>query len=84
MVSARADSGLIARPLAAAALAFGKATDKEIAHKIVGRRAGDIAQCYANPAKALSDLGWKAQHGLDEMCEDTWRWQKNNPNGFAR
>jgi len=64
--------------------AFGKATDKEIAHKIVGRRAGDIAQCYANPAKALRGLGWKAQYGLDEMCEDTWRWQKNNPDGFAK
>lgn len=64
--------------------AFGEASGQEIAHKIVGRRAGDIAQCYADPAKALGDLGWKAQHGLDEMCEDTWRWQKNNPNGYGK
>jgi len=64
--------------------AFGEASGQEIAHKIVGRRVGDIAQCYADPAKALGDLGWKAQHGLDEMCEDTWRWQKNNPNGYGK
>ena len=63
--------------------AFAEACGKEIAHKIVGRRAGDIAECYANPAKAYDQIGWKAQHGLAEMCEDTWRWQKNNPNGYG-
>lgn len=64
--------------------AFGRASGKEIAYKIVGRRAGDIAACYANPAKALAELGWKAHYGLQEMCEDTWRWQKNNPDGFGQ
>ena len=64
--------------------AFAKASGKEIAYKIVGRRAGDIAACYANPAKALAELGWTAQYGLQEMCEDTWRWQKENPTGFGQ
>jgi UDP-glucose 4-epimerase len=64
--------------------AFAKASGKEIAYKIVGRRAGDIAACYANPAKALAELGWAAQYGLQEMCEDTWRWQKENPAGFGQ
>lgn len=62
--------------------AFAKASGREVAYKIVDRRPGDIAACYANPAKARAELGWKAQFGLEEMCEDTWRWQKNNPNGF--
>ena len=62
--------------------AFIKASGKEIPYQIESRRAGDIAVCYANPAKALDELGWKAQFGLEEMCEDTWRWQKNNPNGY--
>lgn len=62
--------------------AFAKASGREVAYKIVDRRPGDIAACYANPAKACAELGWKAQFGLEEMCEDTWRWQKNNPNGF--
>lgn len=63
--------------------AFSKACGKEIPYEIKPRRAGDIAMCYADPAKALRVLGWKAEHGLDEMCEDTWRWQSNNPNGYA-
>ncbi len=62
--------------------AFGKACGKEIPYEIKPRRAGDIAMCYADPAKALKVLGWKAEHGLDEMCEDTWRWQSQNPNGY--
>lgn len=62
--------------------AFGKACGKEIPYEIRPRRAGDIAMCYADPAKALKVLGWKAEHGLDEMCEDTWRWQSQNPNGY--
>lgn len=62
--------------------AFSKVSGTEIAYQIVERRAGDIAACYANPAKASNELGWAAQYGLEEMCEDTWRWQKNNPNGF--
>lgn len=63
--------------------AFAEASGRDVAYTIVDRRPGDIAACYANPAKAWEELGWKAQFGLAEMCEDTWRWQKNNPNGFA-
>lgn len=63
--------------------AFEKASAKKIAYKIVERRAGDIAQCYANPALAEKELGWKATRGLEEMCEDTWRWQSENPKGFV-
>ena len=43
---------------------------------------GDIATCYSDPSKALKELGWKAERGLDEMCEDSWRWQSQNPNGY--
>ena len=64
--------------------AFSKASGKEIAYKIVDRRPGDIAMCYANPAKAERELGWKAKYALDEMCEDSWRWQSNNPNGYEK
>ena len=62
--------------------AFGKACGKEIPYEIKPRRAGDIAMCYADPAKAAKVLGWKAEKGLDEMCADTWRWQSQNPNGY--
>lgn len=62
--------------------AFSKACGKEIPYEIKPRRAGDIAMCYADPAKAAEVLGWKAERGLDEMCEDTWRWQSQNPNGY--
>lgn len=62
--------------------AFGKACGKEIPYKIVGRRAGDIAMCYADSTKAKNELGWEAKFDLDRMCEDSWRWQKNNPNGY--
>lgn len=62
--------------------AFSKASGKEIPYEIKPRRAGDIAMCYADPGKALKVLGWKAEHSLEEMCEDTWRWQSRNPNGY--
>ena len=62
--------------------AFSKACGKEIPYEIKPRREGDIAMCYADPAKALEVLGWKAERGLDEMCEDTWRWQSQNPKGY--
>jgi UDP-glucose 4-epimerase len=62
--------------------AFEKASGRKVAYQIVARRPGDIGACYADPAKATEELGWKATRGLDEMCEDTWRWQFNNPNGF--
>ena len=61
---------------------FEAAAGKEIPYVIKERRAGDIATCYADPAKAEKELGWKAQYGIKEMCEDSWRWQSNNPNGY--
>ena len=62
--------------------AFGKACGKEIPYKLVDRRPGDVAQCYANPEKAERELGWKAELGLDRMCADSWRWQSQNPQGY--
>ncbi|MCP4817372.1 MAG: NAD-dependent epimerase/dehydratase family protein, partial [Planctomycetaceae bacterium] len=62
--------------------AFEKAADTKVPYQIVDRRCGDIAACYADPSLAESVLGWKAELGLEEMCADTWRWQKNNPDGF--
>ncbi|MDR3319034.1 MAG: UDP-glucose 4-epimerase GalE [Clostridiales bacterium] len=62
--------------------AYEKACGHEIARKIVGRRGGDIAECYADASKAAGLLGWKAEKGLDEMCRDTFRWQSKNPCGF--
>ena len=62
--------------------AFNKAYGKEIPYKMVDRRPGDIAVCYSDASKALNELGWKAERDIEEMCEDSWRWQSNNPNGF--
>ena len=62
--------------------AFEKASGMEIPYKIVPRRAGDIAICFSDPSKAYEELGWKTARGIDEMCADSWRWQKQNPNGF--
>lgn len=62
--------------------AFEQACGKAIPYCIVGRRAGDVAQCYADPAEAGRLLGWKAQFGLEEMCRDAWHWQSSNPNGY--
>lgn len=62
--------------------AFEKQSGKKIPYKVVGRRAGDIAECYADARKAEKLLGWKAQHTLEEMMRDTWNWQKNNPQGY--
>jgi UDP-glucose 4-epimerase len=64
--------------------AFSKACGKPIAYRIAARRPGDVAEIYADPSKAKIELGWQAEHDLDRMCEDTWRWQKANPNGYAR
>ena len=63
--------------------AFSKACGKDLPYKILDRRPGDIATCYADPAKAKAELGWEAVRGLEEMCEDSWRWQSNNPNGYG-
>jgi UDP-glucose 4-epimerase len=62
--------------------AFEKASGKDVPYQIVGRRAGDIATCYSDPGYAAEKLGWRAEHELDEMCEDTWRWQSQNPDGY--
>ncbi|XP_053123802.1 UDP-glucose 4-epimerase [Hemicordylus capensis] len=64
--------------------AMEKASGKEIKYKIVARREGDVASCYANPRLAEQELGWKAAFGLDQMCEDLWRWQSQNPTGFSK
>lgn len=63
--------------------AFEKASGREIPYEIKPRRAGDIAACYADPSKAKAELGWEAQYGLEEMCEDSWRWQSQNPEGYG-
>jgi UDP-glucose 4-epimerase len=62
--------------------AFARACGREIPYRIAPRRSGDIAQCYADPSLARKELGWEATRGLKEMCEDTWRWQSMNPNGY--
>lgn len=62
--------------------AFSKACGRDLPYEIKPRRAGDVAMCYADPSKAERVLGWKAERGLDEMCQDSWRWQSQNPNGY--
>lgn len=62
--------------------AFEQATGQTIPFAITDRRAGDIAECYADPAKAKAELGWTAEKGLADMCRDSWRWQVNNPKGY--
>lgn len=62
--------------------AFSKASGQQVPYKIVDRRPGDIATCYANPERANTELGWEAEKGIKEICEDSWRWQKNNPKGY--
>lgn len=62
--------------------ALGKAAGKEIPYEIVDRRAGDIAECYASPAKANKELSWKTEYSIEDICEDSWRWQSQNPNGY--
>ncbi len=54
-----------------------------IGSQIQPRRPGDVPTCYADPSKAEQELGWKAERDLDKMCEDSWRWQKNNPEGYG-
>ncbi|MCJ8330276.1 MAG: UDP-glucose 4-epimerase GalE [Lentisphaeria bacterium] len=62
--------------------AFEDASGKKVPYKICPRRSGDVGECYANPAKANKELNWKATRGIKEMCEDSWRWQNENPDGF--
>lgn len=62
--------------------AFEKASGARVPYVIDSRRAGDIGTCYSAPAKALECLGWKAEYDIEDMCRDSWNWQKNNPNGY--
>jgi UDP-glucose 4-epimerase len=62
---------------------FERACGCVIPYHIVPRRPGDIAACWADPSRARQELGWKAVRTLDDMCQDTWRWQKKNPHGYA-
>lgn len=62
--------------------AFEYVSGKKIRYEIVSRRAGDLAEYYADPTLAHDVLGWKANHDIHRMCLDTWRWQKNNPEGY--
>jgi len=64
--------------------AFEKASNKKVAYRIVERRPGDIAKCFADPSYAKEMLGWEANLGVEQMCEDSWRWQSNNPDGFNK
>jgi len=62
--------------------AFESANNLKVPYSIKPRRAGDIATCYCNPAKAKAELGWEAKYGIEEMCRDSWNFQKNNPKGY--
>lgn len=63
--------------------AYEKACGKELPYEVKGRRAGDVAYCYGDASKAEREMGWKAQYNIEDMCEDSWRWQSQNPNGYA-
>ena len=62
--------------------AFIKVNGVDVPYSIKPRRPGDIATCYCNPAKAKAELGWEAKYGIEEMCRDSWNFQKNNPEGY--
>ncbi|WKA50203.1 UDP-glucose 4-epimerase GalE [Planococcus liqunii] len=62
--------------------AFEEACGKQIPYRIIDRRPGDVAACYADPLKARNELGWVAERGIEEMCTDSWKWQEQNPNGY--
>lgn len=64
--------------------AFENASGKTVPYKIVARRPGDIAACYADPSLAKTELGFVAEYGLERMCADSWRWQSNNPDGYGK
>jgi len=63
--------------------AFETTSNRPVNFQIVDRRPGDVAQCYADPSTAFETLGWKAELGIERMCEDAWRWQSKNPTGYA-
>ncbi|MCM8901809.1 UDP-glucose 4-epimerase GalE [Caldicoprobacter algeriensis] len=63
---------------------FERVNGVKIPYVITGRRPGDVDKCYADPTKAYKELGWKAEKNLEDMCRDSWNWQKNNPNGYEK
>ena len=63
--------------------AFERVTGMQVPRRIVGRRPGDIASCYADPSRMRELTGWRATRQIDEMCRDSWRWQSNNPDGYT-
>ena len=64
--------------------AFSSAVGHDLPYEVVGRRAGDVLNLTANPSRANKELGWKAQHTLDDACSDLWRWTENNPEGYRQ
>jgi UDP-glucose 4-epimerase len=62
--------------------AYARASARPVPYRIAPRRPGDIAACWADPTLAHQRLGWRARHGLERMCVDSWRWQSHNPRGF--
>lgn len=62
--------------------AFEEVNGVKVPYETAARRPGDLAVCYADPTKSLDNLGWRAEKDLDDMCRDTWNWQKQNPNGY--
>ena len=64
--------------------AYEKASGRKIPYQICPRRPGDVTECWADPAKAERELGWKATRGIEQMCADSWRWQSKNPNGYRK
>jgi UDP-glucose 4-epimerase len=63
--------------------AFERASGKKLPYEIVDRRPGDLAEYYAEPSRARIELNWKTERGLEDIARDTWRWQSNNPYGYA-
>ena len=64
--------------------AFSKAVGRDLPYEVVERRPGDVLDLTANPTRANQELGWKAQHTLEEACEDLWRWTDNNKQGYRQ
>ena len=64
--------------------AFSKAVGRDLPYEVVARRQGDVLNLTANPERANKELGWKAEHTLEEACEDLWRWTENNPQGYRQ
>lgn len=64
--------------------AFEKASNRKVPYKIVQRRSGDIAKCFADPSFAKDILNWEAKKNIDQMCQDSWNWQSKNPNGYNK